>query len=371
MIEQSIEKSKTKQFSISSIIGKIDGYGFRFDNATQRESGQWSPKTKGNLISDILQGNPVPNLTFAEQIINGIVITWNLDGKQRCTTAYEFYNNKFRISRAIRRYEIEYQTIAKDACGEMLFNNEGYPVVEKRIFDIRNKRFRDLPRELQERFLDYTFDCTLYLNCSNEDIEYHVQRYNDGKPMTLAQKGMGALGTKFSGIVKRIADMPFFKDCGDYRMSEYRNGTIDKIVIEGIMASNYVDNWAKNEVMCAFLKENATESVFEKFADRIDRLEEIVTENLSDMFNSKDSFIWFAMFAKFDKLKLEDKQFAEFLAAFKDSLHGMEIGGTTYDEINESRNTKDKKVVVAKIDFLTGLMNEYFGISEQDSRKCA
>lgn len=370
MLEHTIEKSKTKQYSVQSIIGKIDGFGFRFDNATQRESGQWSPKTKGNLISDILQDNPVPNLTFAEQVINGIVITWNLDGKQRCTTAYEFYNNQFRISRAVRRFSIEYQTIAKDKGGDIVLGSDGFPMMEKKTFDIRNKRFRDLPHELQERFLEYTFDCTLYLNCTDEDIEYHVQRYNDGKPMTPAQKGMGSLGTKYSAIVKRIADMPFFKDCGDYRMSEYRNGTIDKTVIEGIMASSYRENWGKNDVMCTFLKENASEADFERFADIIDRLEEIITESLSELFNSRDSFIWFALFAEFDKTGLDDSRFAEFLTAFQESLHSKEIGGTTYDEINAFRNTKDKKIVISKLGLLTGLMDEYFKESVGEAR-CA
>ncbi|MCC8051550.1 MAG: DUF262 domain-containing protein [Clostridiales bacterium] len=366
---QTAEKSKVKQYSIQAIINKMDGYGFRFDNATQRESGQWSPKIKSNLISDILQGNPVPNLTFAEQVMNGIVITWNLDGKQRCTTVYEYVNNKFRISRAVRRWEIEYQTFAKRENGELLLSADGFPQVEVKTCDIRGKRFKDLPVELQERILEYTFDCTLYLNCTDEDIEYHICRYNDGKPMTAAQRGMGALGTKYSALVKRISDMPFFKDCGDYRMSEYRNGTIDKTVIEGIMASYYRDNWNRNEAMCEFLKEHASEQTFEDFADIIDRLEEIITENLSDLFNSKDSFIWFALFATFDKYGLEDERFADFLTAFKDSLHEQVVDGKTYDEVNENRATKDKRTMVEKLNILERLMADYLEVS--NTEKCA
>ena len=81
---------KTDKISISSIIKKIDKYMLRFDHALQRDSGQWTPSMKSNLISDILQGNKLLPLIFAEEVINNIGIIWNLDGKQRCTNVYSF-----------------------------------------------------------------------------------------------------------------------------------------------------------------------------------------------------------------------------------------------------------------------------------------
>lgn len=103
MQTQTLERSKERQYSISSLIKKIEGYTFRFDHPTQRESGRWSSKMKGNLISDILQNNPLPNLVFAEQVIDGIVITWNLDGKQKCTNVHGFYNGQFKVCKNVRR----------------------------------------------------------------------------------------------------------------------------------------------------------------------------------------------------------------------------------------------------------------------------
>ena len=165
-------------------------------------------------MSDILQGNPIPALVFAEQVINGISITWNLDGKQRSTNVKEFTEDKFRISKSVRRSLIKYQAIIKDENGEIIPDDNGFPQAEWREFDITNKKFSQLPVELQEKFMDYCFDVTLYMNCSDEDIAYHIERYNDGKQMASSQKGIIKLGEDYARMIKGISAMPFFKENG-------------------------------------------------------------------------------------------------------------------------------------------------------------
>ncbi|WP_222864735.1 DUF262 domain-containing protein, partial [Serratia marcescens] len=126
---------------------------------------------KGNLISDILQGNPIPPLVFAEQIINKLAITWDLDGKQRCTNAHSFVKGNYKISKNIRRWNIIYQAQIIDN-GNPVLDDNGFPMSERREFDIRGKRFVELPEELQDKFNEYNFDIVQYLNCSSEDIAY-------------------------------------------------------------------------------------------------------------------------------------------------------------------------------------------------------
>ena len=85
MSMNNVKKSENKleRLPISAICKKIEKRTIRFDHPAQRCSEQWSNKMKGNLISDILQGNPIPPIILAEQIINGVSIIWDLDGKQR------------------------------------------------------------------------------------------------------------------------------------------------------------------------------------------------------------------------------------------------------------------------------------------------
>lgn len=359
---QTMENCKTDRISIASIIKKIDKHTIRFDHPLQRESDQWSPSMKGNLVSDILQGNKLHPLIFAEQIINGVPIIWDLDGKQRCTNAYSYSKNGYKVSKNIRRWMIKYQTTEKDEKGNDVLDENGFPIAVNAEFDIRGKRFSDLPEELRDRFLDYSFNYDQYLNCSEEDIGYHIERYNDGKAMTSPQKGIMKLGTEYAELVKSISNMPFFKDMGGYKVSEFKNGAIHRVVVESIMAANYMDKWNKFDEMCKYIKENSDVSVFDNFEDMVERLEKVVTDDTSDMFDSKDSFLWFGLFARFIKSSDDDKKFIEFMTEFVQSLHSKSINGVSFDNILECKNTKDKGIVTKKMNHLEQLMNEYLKI---------
>lgn len=367
---QTMENCKTDRISVASIIKKIDKHTIRFDHPLQRESDQWSPSMKGNLVSDILQGNKLHPLIFAEQIINGVPIIWDLDGKQRCTNAYSYSKNGYKVSKNIRRWLIRYQTTEKDENGNDILDANGFPIAVNAEFDIRGKKFSDLPEELRDRFLDYSFNYDQYLNCSEEDIGYHIERYNDGKPMTKSQKGITKIGTEFAEMVKSISNMPFFKNIGGYKVSEFKNGMIDRVVIESVMAANYFDDWKKDmEKQCEYLKENATSEIFDNFEDTVERLEKAITDDVADMFDSKDSFLYFGLFAKFINTGLDDEKFVEFMAEFTRSLHSKEIDGVTYDELcvnpktGKTYGTKDKHVVVPKMKRLEKLMFDFLDIT--------
>lgn len=359
---QTFEKSKTDKLSIESIIKRINNYTIRFDHPLQRASEQWSPVMKGNLISDILQGNPIPPLVFAEQIVNDIAVIWDLDGKQRCTNVYSFAKNTYKISKNIRRWNIKYQSNVKDECGNDVLCEDGSPKVEWKEYDIRGKKYSDLPEELQDKLKDYNFEITQYLNCSSEDIAYHIARYNEGKPMTASQKGLTRLGEDFALMVRSISNMPFFRDQGGYKASEFRNGTINRVVVESIMAADYIDDWKKQqEEMCTYIKENATTEIFDNFEEMVQRLSEVVTDETADMFDAKDSFLWFGLFAKFTKTGEADKKFVEFMAEFARSLHNKEIDGVSYDDLN-GKSTKDKGIVLSKMDQLEKLLADFLQI---------
>ncbi len=362
---QTLEKSKSNRLSIASIMKKIDNRTIRFDHPLQRASEQWSPAMKGNLISDILQGNPIPPLVFAEQIINGLAMIWDLDGKQRCTNAHSFVNGNYKISKNIRRWNIIYQAQIVNN-GKPVLDENGFPTSEKREFDIRGKRFTDLPEELQDKFNEYNFEIVQYLNCSSEDIAYHIARYNEGKPMSASQKGITRLGEEFASIVKSISGMSFFKDLGGYKVSEGNNGTVNRVVIESVMAANFLDDWKKKqEDMCEYMKDNASVECFDDFEDLVGRITNVGNEEVFNMFDSKDSFIYFGLFARFVNSGLEDDKFIEFMAEFSQSLHSKDIDGITFDELN-GKSTKDKNVVISKINHLERLMNDYLHIEAKD-----
>lgn len=364
---QTLEKSKDGQLGIFSIIKKIDSMTIRFNHPLQRSSEQWDSKTKGNLISDILQGNPIPEIVLAEQVVNGIAIIWNIDGKQRCTTVQNYKYDGFKISKNITRGIIVYQEILKDENGKQILDENGFPITERKEFDIRGKKFSELPEILQEKFLDYEVKYIQYLQCSSEDIAYHIARYNNGRPMNSSQKGITRIGEQFATMVKNIGAMPFFKEKGNYSVRESRNGAIDRVVVESVMASEFLNDWKKKqEDMCEYLKENATEEMFENFEDLVERLTNVGTDEVFEMFNSKNSFLYFGLFARFVKDNDNDNEFVEFMAEFNQSLHNKKINGVSYDDLLEEKSTKDKTVVVKRLNHLIALMEDYLSKKHND-----
>lgn len=364
---QTMENCKTDKISVSSINNKIDRRMLRFDYSTQRAADQWTPEMKGNAVSDVLQGNKFHSLIFAEQIINGIAIIWGLDGKQRCTTCYSFVKDGFKVSKKVRRGIIKYQTTKKDEEGKEILDDNGFPIAVIEECDIRGKYFSDLPTELQDKFLEYTFNYDEYLNCTDEDITYHIERYNDGKPMTKSQKGITKLGADKAEWVKSIANMSFFKNKGGYKNSDFNNGSIDRVVVESIMNINYLDDWGKDMgYMCKYLKDNSDISVYENFEELVDRIDAVITEEVEDMFNSTDSFLWFGAFARFLKFGLPDCRFMDFMNDFTEEMQKKEVNGTSFyllsinPKTGKTRSTKDKYIVAPKMNVLEELMKEYF-----------
>ena len=71
-----MEKVKNDNYTTARIIKKMNDRTINFEHSLQRYAGQWSSKMKSDLISDILQGNPIPELIFAEQVKNGCSLKW-------------------------------------------------------------------------------------------------------------------------------------------------------------------------------------------------------------------------------------------------------------------------------------------------------
>ena len=359
-------ESKTEKISIAAIAKKIEKHTIRFDHPAQRCSDQWTNKMKGNLISDIIQGNPIPHIILAEQNINGVTITWDLDGKQRCTTVYAYINNEFKISKQVRRNVIKYQAPILDENNKPMLDDQQIPVMEVREFNIANKSFKQLPEELRDAILEYCFDATVYLDCSSEDIVYHIARYNDGKPMNKTQKGVVNLGEEYATEVKNLAKHSFFVDCSDFGAKGKLNGNIDRCICETIMASNHLDDWAGNnlEEMCSFLKDNADVDEFSDFELELTDLEDVIDGSNESLFTSKESFIWLTVFHKFKSLDIDDERFGEFLTEFVEKNLNEKVfeNGVSYKDLEGNKSTKDRNLVINKINHLERLMKEYLQI---------
>ena len=362
------ERTKGTSYSIDSLSKKLRQHRLRDNHPLQRNSGQWNLITKSELISDILQGNSLLQIVISEEIKAGIIMHWLIDGKQRSTNLKDYLEDGFAISKNVQRYMIEYQSDKTDEDGNVILNEDGFPIPESKVFDIRGKKFSQLPEELQDKFRDYQVPVMLNLNCTKKDIAYDIARFNRCRPMNVSQSGWLGLEESYAEYVDKILKMDFFKvDCdkSSYSNTNIKNGSLRRIVIEAIMTSKYPSHFDKDfRKMCEYLSENANESVFIDFYLTLERLSNVLNSETSEFFNNKNSFLWFALFDRFLEYDIEDDKFNGFIQEFKETLHNKEIDGITYDCLNGQKGTKDRSSVTKRFNHLLTLMKEYLHIED-------
>lgn len=293
---------------------------------------------------------------------------WLIDGKQRSTNLKDYLEDGFAVSKNVQRYMIEYQTDKTDEDGNVILNEDGFPIPESKTFDIRGKKFSQLPEELQDKFKDYQVPVMLNLNCTKKDIAYDIARFNRCRPMNVSQSGWLGLEESYAEYVDKILKMDFFKvDCdkSSYSNTNIKNGSLRRVIIEAIMTSKYLSHFDKDfGKMCIYLTENANESVFIDFYLTLEKLFNVLKGDTSDIFNNKNSFLWFALFDKFIEYGVEDDKFNDFIQEFKETLHSKEIDGVTYDCLNGQKGTKDRSSVTKRFNHLLTLMREYLHIED-------
>lgn len=353
------DKTKKDTYMLKTLLNMFKRKQIDKNHPLQRKPDQWTDEAKSGLVATIIKGEDVDSIKICEQILNSVeFILWLIDGLQRLTVLEEFRNNAFKIGKALEMPFVYYQKENKN--GEM----------ETIEYDLRGKFFKDLPEELQDAYDSYAIDVVKHLDCTDEEVAYHIGRYNRQTSMNTNQKNILPM-YKVAKFIKIISDNNvFFKECSTCTEIEKRKGVIDRVVSESIMTMFHLDRWAKGKTMSKYLNENASEEEFKIFEDELNRLSKIVDKKTTgQLFNSKNSFIWFTVFHKFTSYEISDDRFRDFLIAFQDNLHTKtfnEYDNESFDTYDSNRSTKDKKVVLAKLDMLDKLMREYLHIEDTE-----
>lgn len=371
MEENVNEKYKNTSYSIDSISKQLMKKRIRDDHILQRHSGQWKGFAKSELVSDILRGKSLTQIIISEEIKNGIKMQWLIDGKQRCTTLDDYLHDGFSISKNVKNYSITYQAPKVDDNGNEILNEDGFTDMEWKSFDIRGKKFSQLPEELQDIFKDRQIPVLYNMDCSKKDIADDIARFNRSRPMNKAQNGWLELEESFAEFVENIAKMQFFQpefSGSAYTGNNITSGAIRRTIVESIMVSDFLDNFGDFDKMCEFLSEEASDSNFTEFYSVVERLTAVCDKNMAPLFNAKDSFLWFGLFSEFSKLGVEDQKFGKFMIEFQNTLHSKKIKGESFDDILKNiKSTKDKSVVIKKMNHLKQLMEEYLDVKADDS----
>lgn len=316
----------------------------------------------------VLTGDYLPPIILGEVPIgHGMVQQYIVDAMQRTGALMKIRYENYKITSSIENSLIEYQAKKLDENGCLCRDEEGNIIWEQRVFDIKNKTFNDFPDELKRKFDIFQLRVVTHQNCSMRDISKLVRRYNNHKAMNPSQKAFTYLDL-YARRVKTIAeDNRFFKDSMKFSETENKKGSYEKSVCESVMSVFHLEDWKKNsKQMNIYLNKKANEDEFNKIEEYANRINSVCGEEFKDIFVLKDIAVWFAVFNRFSKLGLDDEKFVDFLNALKNTLCEKRVNGDSYSELNKATGTKDKKVVVAKIELLEALMLDFFNIKKEN-----
>lgn len=354
-------KVKRQTYTLNMYLEKLKDSDIRSDADVQRLSGAWNNAMTNELIVSVLNGEYIPPIILGQEKNSQ---AWIVDGLQRSTALMMFRFGSYKVTSSVEEPVITYRAKVRDAEGNIKIDGCGDIIWETRTFDIRRKGFKQLPGELQKIFDEFQLDCIIHENYDMEQISRLVRRFNFNKPMNVSQKAF-TFCDRHARKIREILKRGFFIEA-PYSKAERKNGTLERVIMETAMVTFHLDNWKKSSQIGAYLNENASPEEFDALENDIARLENIITEDLYGVFTAKNSFLWFALFHKFTGLNMDDRRFADFLCAFQNGLDGKEVNGKTFDEIEQERSTKDKAVIMEKLDMLETLMLEYLGIPEPE-----
>lgn len=356
------DKVKRDQMMLGTLLNQFKRGQINKNHPLQRKPDQWTDEAKSGLAATIIKGEDIDSIKICEQIVSSTeFILWLIDGLQRLTVLESFKNNAFEIKKSLEMPIMYYQGVDK---------NGKVGVIE---YDLREKRYKDLPDELKEAFDSYAVDIVKHLDCTDEEIAYHIARYNRQTSMNVNQKNILS-AWKIAPEIKKLTNNRFFKDCGNYNSKEDTKEVFNRIVCESIMTMFHINTWKKAaKQISLYLNDNATNDEFEIFESELNRLYKIIEQDSTgQLFNVKNSFIWFAIFHKFTEFGIEDIRFADFLKEFQRTLHSKTFAkyeNESFDTYDGNKGTKDKKVVNAKLDMIEQLMKEYLHITDATEDK--
>lgn len=328
------------------------------NNADVQRNFVWNNEQINELIVTVLTDDYIPPIILGEESNSRLHI---VDGGQRTAALIKYRYGNHKITASIENSTIPYK---KKVAGE-----DGKVIYEDAVFDIKNKTFEKLPDELKEKFDEYQIETVIHESCDSFIISRYIKRYNNHVAMNTEQKAFTYID-KYASRIREILNSRFFVECNNYSEKDKTKGVVERIVVEAMMCMNHFDNWkTQPKPACKYLNDHATEEEFDIFTDNLHRLEKIITKDIKNIFNKKDSFIFLTLFDKFARLGLDDEKFAEFLREFQYRLRPIKRNDKEllFDEIDKDASTKDKQVIADKLDMLENLMLEFLHIDNTNS----
>lgn len=185
----------------------------RFDLPIQRAAGQWSTLQKSLLVHSLLADFPVPPLYFIKYKGKDDSVTYQaLDGKQRCTSLFEYISGHYKLHSSTPDVIIDGKTV-----------------------ELSGKEFKDLSDEVKDLILGYRFTIYLLEDATDDEIEEAFARLNNSSPLTLIQKARTEMGSELAEWTRAMTCSPFFQNSVPMTLAQARRESELEILLQSML----------------------------------------------------------------------------------------------------------------------------------------
>jgi len=355
-------KIRKQTYSLDQYLKLMKNETIRTDQDCQRLSGQWNANMVGELIATVLTDNYIPPIILGEETTNGITKQWIIDGLQRSSSLSLFRYGNTKITKTVEENLITYQRKVLDGDGNPKRDTKGEIIWETAEFDIRNKTYGQLPEELKDRFDGYQIEAVIHQDCDTTKISKLVRKFNNHTAMNTNQKAFTYIDN-FATDIRRVTENRFFLDIYSGTARSRINGTFERVIADMVLLCNYPDEYRKeSKKNFEWLNENSNIYDFESLDKLLTKLTDSLeaTKEIRALFDVKHSHILIAVFKAFIESGHEAKGFGNFLGWFMDGGNETVIDGKTWEDLNGiTHSTRDKNIVLGKLDYLEKLMKQY------------
>lgn len=361
------DKFKSEFITLKQLIDRKRRGAVSCDYYRQRATCSWTKDQVNKMLSWVCNGMPLPQIYICEKKINGSKYSYIIDGNHRVKNLELFINDQLVIKKNGAEHTIVTYKDYITENGEKVLDEYGCAQFELKQFDIIGKYFSEFPEDIQDRIYSYNIGVTTFMECTDDDIAYYMRNYNNHTQMNSVDKAMTSVHENTVIKLNLLSRHDFFRDKTAIKANTLKGGGGRRICMEVILASYFLNDWNnKFNKNVEFFDANVTDMHFANLERELDRLYEVVNEEDKKLFMINNMYLYLTLFHRFTKYDIDDCKFIEFLHIFNSELIDKRINGDCYRDVLQLGGSKKRSIVERKLSILTDLMEEYFGISEND-----
>ena len=315
-----------QQINISNSIEQFymnrDNYNFEIEF---QRGVVWTNLQKSELIISLLIGMYIPPL-----VVNKVGNEMRfVDGKQRATTILSYINNEYPLAEEIKDIEINYM--------------DG----TSKVYDLRGKKFNELPLELNNHLRTRVIDMRQFDNLSNEQEAMVIRLLNNGSAMNgIAKARLNSYDTILPFVI-RLKDNDFFRRKVNIAKSHKEKFKLDEKVIYNLIA--YECNIEISDNIESVVNKIKEIGLSQEDRDKIVEVINYLNRSFptSEKFLNSKNIIPIYMIGKQNVGILEERKFYEIIVnIFKDEDKGLkEIKG----EWNSCKAVTERIKILSKL----------------------